>query len=801
MHSRFHQLGVQAFNALLPGSSPTASDQARFFSPEITNQGMSERAIGIELQDYQAKGNHNKRSNTVNDIGIYVDTEAARRVTTLTSQDVIKSKLTREELATGDFGHDTQADDGESEERPPLSVTDASDDDVAGSADNFEDEEEDVPLGPSIDVAEGKPCIRMGPKGESGLGQLRNYMHNLCAAQHRLFCYGFYVQWRWARLLYFDRTGALVSEPFDWTTPSSPLHDFVWKFAHMTPERRGYDPTAQEASYDEKAEVFMAARSESLPVAIQPYIQKAFLWNDKPADHSGKDRLVWGLDEAPIHRLTVTSAPPSPDDVFPDSAPTPPTADALDTSEHVPYSWRPLVPGQARPEHLVYERLRTGGVAYCIATLVCGGDVGGPMQQTTETHSYFPESERPVPRVHYRIVTEEIGLPLTEFANFGELNTVFLDAVLGHYTAWEKAGILHRDISVGNILIHPVTRRGILIDWDLSRLRSGLEQGPVEPDRTGTWQFRSALSLAFPRKPYRLSDDIESFVHTYRWIVLRFHKTSVPDLRTFVQTEFEHSTRTVLPGVRLGGQQKLITMSVSESTFHVRDNARLQGLLDELAAGCFSHYRQIDQGRMEELYGVPFEDPQPPSQSEPAFEPELAPAEDSDLDNSDAFNDMMNRMMQALPSTPVPGERVPEVVQPLHYGLQPLADPCDVNGFLSVHVSLANAFRKWKRNVAPRQEDQFLLRFAQDLPDSVVNTASRGVESMSRSETHDSKEQFPSSSSSSSNNRRKKRRRNEDDGDEAGTATPASEGDDATTRSCPTEVQVPKRQKKTRTRV
>ena len=50
--------------------------------------------------------------------------------------------------------------------------------------------------------------------------------------------------------------------------------------------------------------------------------------------------------------------------------------------------------------------------------------------------------------------------------------------------ASEDAGILHRDISVGNILIDPQTRFGFLIDWDLSRLRSELENGPVEPDRT-----------------------------------------------------------------------------------------------------------------------------------------------------------------------------------------------------------------------------------------------------------------------------------------------------------------------------
>ena len=46
------------------------------------------------------------------------------------------------------------------------------------------------------------------------------------------------------------------------------------------------------------------------------------------------------------------------------------------------------------------------------------------------------------------------------------------------------AHVLHRDISVGNILIDPVTRRGILIDWDLCRFEWELALGPTEPERT-----------------------------------------------------------------------------------------------------------------------------------------------------------------------------------------------------------------------------------------------------------------------------------------------------------------------------
>ncbi|PIL24553.1 hypothetical protein GSI_12437 [Ganoderma sinense ZZ0214-1] len=819
-------------------------------------------------------------------------TTAARRVTTLTSQDVINTKLTEKDLESGDFGRrswyhmaalgeiktfdskdcafymmstetkkkrrkekkearkaaeadTTQADDDEESEEPqPPSTTDALPENVADTADNFEDEGGDVPqLGPPIDVPEGKPYIRKGPHPESGLGQLGDYMHNLSACQHRLFSYGFYVQWRWARLLYFDRTGALVSEPFDWTEASSPLHDFVWKFAHMTPEQRGYDPTAQEASYAEMSEVLAAANAESLPKAIQPYVKKAFCSNDEAANHSGEDGLDWDLDESPIYRLTVTSSPPSADDVFPDSEPIPPPTDVPGTSERtflvgrpqfvadsligrctrgyiawditekrfcfLKDSWRPLVPGRARPEHLVYERLHDARVSR-ITTLVCGGDVGGPLQQRTDTHDYFPENKRPVPRVHYRIVTREVGVPLTEFADFGELAHVFEHALIAHYLAWTNAGVLHRDVSVGNILIDPVTRNGYLIDWDLSRLRIELEDGPVEPDRTGTWQFRSALSLAFPRKPYRLSDDIESFVHTYRWLVLRYHRTDQQDFRSFIQSEYEMSALTVITGIHVGGQQKLRSFTSSSSLFQVVGNDNLQRLLDNLAHKCFLHYRLVDKARMRALYGVPS---LAPVETDQPNAPLKGPYADEDV------ADVMTILMQEQSDSDDPFEfDVPQHTAPAG------VDPCDVVGPLSDHTTLFKIFHEGIYNGAPRQGDQFHLRAAEEPSNPVLNVSSKGISSMSQSQTQDGKPQppprpqavvpqstpqnaagaaepLPSSDASDasyvsfSSAPGRKRRQDDDDVHDAGTAATEVGG------TSTTEAQVSKRQKKTRARV
>ena len=58
-------------------------------------------------------------------------------------------------------------------------------------------------------------------------------------------------------------------------------------------------------------------------------------------------------------------------------------------------------------------------------------------------------------------------------------------ALLAHDDALNNAGVLHRDISVGNILI--IGGRGILIDWDLSKHVNKIPSGCDEirqPTRT-----------------------------------------------------------------------------------------------------------------------------------------------------------------------------------------------------------------------------------------------------------------------------------------------------------------------------
>ncbi|KAI0030629.1 hypothetical protein K488DRAFT_38102, partial [Vararia minispora EC-137] len=60
---------------------------------------------------------------------------------------------------------------------------------------------------------------------------------------HRLFLFGIAIMPTTARLLRFDRTSTLFSEPFDWHhTPH--LSDFFLRLGQMTSGQRGHDTSA-----------------------------------------------------------------------------------------------------------------------------------------------------------------------------------------------------------------------------------------------------------------------------------------------------------------------------------------------------------------------------------------------------------------------------------------------------------------------------------------------------------------------------------------------------------------------------
>ena len=147
---------------------------------------------------------------------------------------------------------------------------------------------------------------------------------------------------------------------------------------------------------------------------------------------------------------------------------------------------------KSNPEMNTYQRLRQHGVR-AVATLIAGGDVAGhrTVSQRYLNKDGYDLSER----IQTRLIFKEVGRPLGTYCNSPELISLVTQALigapfchclqlfsnifLGHQQAWVKAGVLHRDVSVANILIDvesaPGVPRAILNDWDLCKYKEQLE--------------------------------------------------------------------------------------------------------------------------------------------------------------------------------------------------------------------------------------------------------------------------------------------------------------------------------------
>jgi serine/threonine protein kinase len=153
-----------------------------------------------------------------------------------------------------------------------------------------------------------------------------------------------------------------------------------------------------------------------------------------------------------------------------------------------------------------------------------------------------------------------------------------LTMLIAHAAAYNKAQILHRDISAGNILITE-EGSGILIDWDLSKKVKVCMNADARPRRhsrtvsserhtcyvhninriagQGTWQFISIARLLDPwSRPHEVSDDLESFFWVLMYQVVRYRNTD-SNLTDTMRDVFDYHSEPDSEGIVEGGKGKL----------------------------------------------------------------------------------------------------------------------------------------------------------------------------------------------------------------------------------------------------
>ncbi|TFK92770.1 hypothetical protein K466DRAFT_195010 [Polyporus arcularius HHB13444] len=452
--------------------------------------------------------------------------------------------------------------------------------------------------------------------GREALGQLGEYIGQVFGHQHRVHLYAVYVYKDRARLLYFERQGALVSEPFKYGTRKDlTLHTFFWRLANMSREQLGFDPTVTPADAD-----VVAKMREYAPHAPTDYIEQQIYraLSVDPKQPNVSTSSQWPPYELKMcGRRYLIARPTFASPALYGRCTRGYLAYDIDGEDGVRFikdSWR-LDLKRVQPEHEVYERLEREGVTHGVVTCLGHEDVPNPdgSRQLTRIHQLISPS-RPA-RVHYRLLIRQVCRPLTDFADFEELTNIICEALIAHRDAWKKARVLHRDVSVSNIMIYEegrgsyVVRYGMLCDWDLCKYQEQMSanQRPRTIDRTGTWYFRSALALLFPGKPYELADDIESFVHVYHYCVLRFHVTNrTHNLANFVQDTYDFVRVRESDGAHIGGLIKLEHMQLAKPPMRVgQANPVLDQFLFEIAELCSKHYSTINIENLQKTYDPP----------------------------------------------------------------------------------------------------------------------------------------------------------------------------------------------------
>ncbi|KAI9444193.1 hypothetical protein H4582DRAFT_1069617 [Lactarius indigo] len=391
-------------------------------------------------------------------------------------------------------------------------------------------------------------------------GQLIAYTSAIHRSQFRVFSFSVVLFGNTGRLLRWDRSGVIYTASFDWTTQPDTLFEFLWRLNFLSDVKRGYDTTVTSVGGDEAEEALSKLRTyQGLENVAKEDLHKFLVRDDRTPNGQIKYYIapsaMWD-SEALFGRST-----------FGYIAYDPETRNLVYLKDF----WRTDRDGIEK-EGDVYRELHDAQVTN-IAKLGLAGDVplspecgltdSSAVQRTmtqefVKGNHWCPGQPRVDPYVHYRLVLETLGESVYTFRSTRELCQVIRDAIIAHTQAYERVGILHRDVSAGNILITK-EGSGILIDWDLSKkvVRDGSGK-QRQHSRTGTWQFISIARLRDPSaRPHEVSDDLESFFWVLLYLVVKCKSPGKLDLSKEMQNVFDQNEDMDDDGIIRGGRGKI----------------------------------------------------------------------------------------------------------------------------------------------------------------------------------------------------------------------------------------------------
>ncbi|KDQ22445.1 hypothetical protein PLEOSDRAFT_163343 [Pleurotus ostreatus PC15] len=333
--------------------------------------------------------------------------------------------------------------------------------------------------------------------------QMANHaLESMTSTVHRRWSIGVMVDNFWVTLWYFDRMGAIVTQPFDFAEEPWKLALVTLALGRCTPAQAGFEPLILQPSGDATTDLPPFNCPISTVVGAEIMLPRDLTKTSKE-----DPRFVITAPPLYVYRGVVGRG----STVYPVTA----LSGRLKNHELVAkWSW-PLA-------SLIYMRQHLPEVI---------------------EHREYSMNELDLPRCKIgsgeeslrheaRKLTIDI-LPrykhLWALATVEKFKSVFIDLVECHYHAYRWGDVLHRDLSEGNVMWmygQGKVPLGLLNDWDLSSIfEDGAAPPPVTQCRIGTPPFMALdlLQVAYELPIHRYYHDLESFLYILIWAMVHYN--------------------------------------------------------------------------------------------------------------------------------------------------------------------------------------------------------------------------------------------------------------------------------------
>ena len=393
---------------------------------------------------------------------------------------------------------------------------------------------------------------------ESTFLDLAQYAREVFRTQDRRFVLGFTLCGSMLRLWQFDRSGSSGSTSFDINKDGSEFVRVMLGYHLMSDEQLGFDPTIHREDGKRWIEIRRNGSTEHLFVEKEVRKHAAIIgratscWKAYMGEGDARMRLVvkdsWQYEERGEEGELIQDA----------------TSQSVTNiaqyyhHETIQCSGKDDdILGNVRRGRMKHcgrrrfiERTQSSASKFRDKTTSTQSKSGSKLRKrvaSSSSPSPSPSSKRsrtslakspgePAEhnRIHRRVVTSTPGKPLNEASTCLAIVTAFIGAITGKYFWYQrrgypvdflghqsllKAGILHRDISIGNILLTETEDDGFLIDLDLA-IKVKDHEPSGAPSRTGTKVFMSIGALLGHQHTFM--HDLESFFWVFFWICVHY---------------------------------------------------------------------------------------------------------------------------------------------------------------------------------------------------------------------------------------------------------------------------------------